>query len=55
MKKKFAESKIDIALRRARSGTPTANIIRKMEISKIIFYRWKRKYVEMGISELRRL
>jgi len=43
------------ALRQAESGTPIAEIIRKMEISEVTFYRWKKKYAGMGVSELRRL
>jgi putative transposase len=26
-----------------------------MEISEVTFYRWKKKYAGMGVSELRRL
>jgi len=55
MKKKFTEAQIVFALRQAESGTPIAEIIRKMEISEVTFYRWKKKYVGMGVSELRRL
>jgi len=55
MKKKFTEAQIVFALRQAESGTPIAEIIRKMEISEVTFYRWKKKYAGMGVSELRRL
>jgi putative transposase len=54
MKKKFTEAQIVFALRQAESGTPIAEIIRKMEISEVTFYRWKKKYAGMGVSELRR-
>jgi putative transposase len=54
MKKKFTEAQIAFALRQAESGTPVAEIIRKMEISEVTFYRWKKKYAWMGVSELRR-
>jgi len=30
-------------------------VIRKMDISEMAFYRWKNKYAGMGVSELRRL
>ena len=55
MKKKFTEAQIVFALRQAESGTPIAEIIRKMEISEVTFYRWKKKYASMGVAELRRL
>jgi putative transposase len=55
MKKKFTEAQIVFALRQAESGTPIAEIIRKMEISEVTFYRWKKKYGGLGVSELRRL
>ena len=53
-KSKFTEAQIVFALRQAESGMPIAEIIRKMEILEVIFYRWK-KYMGMGVSELRRL
>ena len=55
MKKKFTEAQIVFALRQAESGTPIAEIVRKMEISEVTFYRWKKKYAGMGVAELRRL
>lgn len=55
MKKKFTEAQIVFALRQAENGTPIAEIIRKMEISEVTFYRWKKKYAGIGVSELRRL
>jgi putative transposase len=55
MKKKFTEAQIVFALRQAESGTPIAEIIQKMEISEVTFYRWKKKYAGLGVSELRQL
>ncbi len=54
-KKQFTEAQIAFALRQAESGTPVAEIIRKMGISEVTFYRWKKKFGGMGVSELRRL
>ena len=54
-KKQFTEAQIAFALRQAESGTPIAEIIRKMGISEVTFYRWKKKFAGMGVSELRRL
>jgi putative transposase len=54
-KKRFTEAQIAFALRQAESGTPVAEIIRKMGISEVTFYRWKKKYAGLGVTELRRL
>ena len=54
-KKHFTEAQIAFALRQAESGTSVAEIIRKMGISEVTFYRWKKKYAGMGVIELRRL
>ncbi len=54
-KKQFTEAQIAFALRQAESGTPVAEITRKMEISEVTFYRWRKKFAGMGVAELRRL
>jgi len=54
-KKQFTEAQIAFALRQAESGTPVVEIIRKMGISEVTFYCWKKKFAGMGVSELRRL
>ena len=54
-RKRFTEEQIAFALRQAESGTPVAEICRKMSVSEQSFYRWKRKFQGMGIVELRRL
>lgn len=53
--KRFTERQIAFALRQAESGTPVAEIIRKMRISEVTFYRWKKKYAGLAVAELRRL
>ena len=53
--KRFTERQIAFALRQAESGTPVAEIIRKMGISEVTFYRWKKKYAGLAVAELRRL
>jgi putative transposase len=55
MKKKFTEAQIVFAVRQAESGTQIAEIIRKMEVSEVTFYRWKKKYAGMGVLGLRGL
>ena len=55
MKKRFSEEQIAFALRQAETGISVQEVIRKMGISEQTFYRWKKKYGGLGISELRRL
>lgn len=55
MKKRFTEAQIVFALRQATSGTPVAEITRKMGVSEPTFYRWKKLYAGLGVNEVRRL
>jgi putative transposase len=55
MKKRFSEAQIAFALRQAASGTPVAEIIRKMDITEQTFYRWKKQYGTLGVPEIRQL
>jgi putative transposase len=54
-KSRFTEEQITIALRQADAGTPVADICRKLEITETTFYRWKKKFGGLGVSELREL
>jgi len=54
-KGRFTEEQISFAIRQAESGTPVAEVCRKIGVSEQTFYRWKRKYVGMGVAELRRI
>ena len=54
-KSRFTEQQISYALKQAETGTPVAEVIRKMGITEQTFYRWKKQYGGMGLSELRRL
>jgi putative transposase len=54
-KSQFTPEQITFTLRQAESGTPVPEVCRKMGISDQTFYRWKKKYLGMGIAELRRL
>jgi putative transposase len=54
-KSKFTEEQIAFALRQAESGTRVAEVCRKMGIAEHSFFRWKKKYGGLGVSELRRL
>jgi putative transposase len=54
-KARFTEEQISFAIRQAESGTPVVEVCRKIGVSEQTFYRWKRKYVGMGVAELRRI
>ncbi len=54
-RKRYTEEQIAFALRQAESGTAVSEIVRKMGISEQTFYRWKKKFAGMGVSEVRRL
>jgi len=54
-KSRFTEEQIAYALRLAESGTPVADVCRQIGISDATFYTWKKKYADLGVSELRRL
>jgi putative transposase len=52
---RFTVEQIAIALRQAEAGTPVEDICRKLEIAEATFYRWKRKFGDLAVSELREL
>ncbi len=54
-KSKYTEEQIAYTLRQAESGVPVAEIIRKLGITEQTFYRWKKRFAGLGVSELRRL
>lgn len=54
-KKTFTEEQIALALRQVEGGTAVAEVCRKLGVTEVTFYRWKKKFAGMGIAELRRL
>jgi putative transposase len=52
---RFTVEQIALALRQAEAGTPVGEICRKLEVAEATFYRWKRKFGDLGVSELREL
>ena len=54
-KSRFTEEQIIQALRQAEAGTPVAEICRKLEVTETTFYRWRKQYGGLGVSELREL
>ncbi len=54
-RKRFAEEQIIGILREAESGTGLPELCRKHGLSNTTFYKWRRKYGGMDVSEARRL
>ena len=54
-KSRFTEEQVTYALRQAEGGTAVEDICRSLGISQATFYIWKKKYGELGASEVRRL
>jgi len=54
-KTRYTEEQIAYVLREAESGTPIADVCRSIGVSEATFYVWKKKYANLGVSELRRL
>jgi len=54
-KSQYTEEQIVMALRQAEAGTPVREICRKLQVTEQTFYRWRRKYAGLGVSELREL
>lgn len=54
-KSRFTEEQIAMALRQGEAGTEVGEICRKLGVSEATYFRWKKKYGGLGISELREL
>ena len=54
-KSKYSEAQIVYAIRENEYGTKFPEITRRLCISQDTFFTWKKKYGEMGVTELRRL
>ena len=52
---RFTEEQIIAVLREADGGTPVKELCCRAGISTVTFYKWKSKYADMEISELRRM
>jgi len=54
-KSRFTEEQIAYALRQAEAGTPAGDVCRQSGIAELTFYVWKRKFGQLGMTELRRM
>jgi putative transposase len=52
---RYSQEQIVMALRQAQAGTRVVEICRKLGVSEATFYRWKKRYGSLGVSELREL
>jgi len=52
---KFTEEQVTYVLRQAESGTVVKDVCRSIGISQVTFYSWRKKYGNLGASEVRRL
>ena len=52
---RYSGEQIVYALRQAEAGSAAVEICRKLGVSEQTFYRWKKKYSGVGVSELREL
>jgi len=55
MKKRFSEEQIVKILQEAQKADTQREVIRKYNISEQTFYKWKRMYGGMSVSEVKRL
>ena len=53
-KSRFSNEQIAFALKQAETGTPVAEVCRKLGVSEPTFYRWKKKFAGLGVAEVRR-
>ena len=54
-KKGHTEEQIVFALKQAENGGKVAEICRKLGVTEQTFYRWKKEFQNLGVSELREL
>jgi putative transposase len=54
-KSRFTEQQIVSILKQSEAGEPVGKLVRRHGISEMTFYRWKKKYSGVGVSEAKRL
>jgi putative transposase len=54
-RKKCSQEQIIYALRQVEGGTKIGEVCRQLGVSEQSYFRWKKQYAGLGLSELRRL
>lgn len=54
-KTRYTEEQIAFALKQVKTGPHVGEACRKMGISEVPFYNWKKKFSDLGVTEQRRL
>jgi putative transposase len=54
-RKRFTEEQIAAVLKQSEMGVEVKDLCRKFGFTEQTFYRWKKQYAGMGVSELREL
>jgi putative transposase len=54
-RKRFAVEQIVAALKQVELGMPIADLTRRLGISEVTFYRWKKQYAGMESDQVREL
>ena len=54
-RKRFSVEQIVAIVKQAEMGLPVAELVRRVGISEQTFYRWKKQFAGLGLSELREL
>ena len=54
-KSRYTAEQIAFVLRQVEGGAPVLEVCRKMGVAEQTFYRWKKKFLGMGVAEVRRL
>jgi len=52
---KYTEEQVAYALRQVEAGTPVGDVCRQVGVSEATFYVWKKKYAQLGVSEVRKM
>jgi putative transposase len=54
-RKRFSVEQIVTALKQVELGMPVADLIRRLGISEVTYYRWKKQYAGMQSEQVREL
>ena len=54
-KSRFSEEQIIGALKEAEGGIPVSDVCRKVGVSSFTFYKWRKRYSGLSVSEAKRM